>query len=167
MRKLGKRKAIDSAHDREVTRRWSAKGRPCPHTDISVPAQGKAGQARAVCADILDNALIYTAEDRLALPRVGSRNSSARITPIWSWRRAVARTHWPQLWPDRQFQPKATWADEVRSFTIASCQKLGSGKSATSKRPTWHPRAWAGGPIGLTVLPVAGSGFAMTAFEGL
>lgn len=120
MRKLGK-KLIDSALIARFTRRWSAKADRAPQTELSV-LRKQAGQARALRRHL--DKLIYTAEDRLALPRIGSNKFSRPHNTDWSWR--------PQLWRApltksglSSVQSKATMGDEVTIFHDCSLSELG------------------------------------------
>ncbi len=120
MRKLGK-KLIDSALIARFTRRWSAKADRAPQTELSV-LRKQAGQARALRRHL--DKLIYTAEDRLALPRIGSNKFSRPHNTDWSWR--------PQLWRApltksglSSVQSKATMGDEVTIFHDCTLSELG------------------------------------------
>ncbi|MDG1375730.1 MAG: DUF6478 family protein [Yoonia sp.] len=100
--------------------RWAAAARKAPHADLDV-LRGQRHRARRLRA-LLDE-ITYVADNRLALPRIGSNAFSRPGGTEWSWR--------PQLWrgPLGQkgmaaVETKTSLGDEVTIFHDCKISEL-------------------------------------------
>ncbi|THH37447.1 hypothetical protein E4Z66_06455 [Aliishimia ponticola] len=103
---------LDTVFFQRTMRRWARAARQATRTDLDVLRQQRQ-RARALRVHL--ESLIYKAEERLALPAVGSNNFPRPYNADWGWR--------PELWRGplpipgiSSVQNKATLGKEVTMF---------------------------------------------------